>query len=206
MIPLSLPLTAHHKVFPPSTRNAMLRQSLSLRWRCTAIALNFFPLGYSSGPLNKKILCPPNNFDGRATNNMPHLKGSTDKHPGLVPRNSLRLHCEHCRFHWVHDTLVVRCPAFPTEHNQREIWLNPTWTWGKQQPYQYYKYMPVNINPRTGMPLAREDAKGMNNERRGQGLPTKTRLLEKERRGISRAITGLGIYNRRWETRFPFPT
>ncbi|KAG5471382.1 hypothetical protein LSCM1_01466 [Leishmania martiniquensis] len=186
----------------------MLRCSPCVRraLRATARVLNFFPLGHTCGPQNKQMLFPPNNLDGRATHRMKKLQGSTDKHPGLVPRNKLKLHCECCRFHWVQDTLVVRCPAQPKEHNQREIWLEPTWTWGRQQPYQYYKYMPVNINPRTGMPLAREDAKGMNNERRSQGLPTKTRILERERRGISRAITGLGIYNQRWQTRFPFAT
>ncbi|KPA78868.1 hypothetical protein ABB37_05939 [Leptomonas pyrrhocoris] len=182
--------------------STMARQALC----ATAITRNFFPLGYSSGPKNKQILSPPNNLDGRTTHHMKKLQGSTDKHPGLVHRDKLKLHCESCRFHWVQDTLVVRCPAHPAEHNQREIWLEPTWTWGKQQPYQYYKYMPVNINPRTRMHLAREDAKGMNNERRSQGLPTKTRLLETERRGISRAITQIGHYNQRWQTRFPFAT
>lgn len=186
----------------------MLRKSSAVlcMFRATFAALNFFPLGYNSGPKNKHIMAPPNNFDGRSTHYMKKLQGSTDKHPNLMPRGKMKLHCENCRFHWVHDTLVVRCPANPEQHNQREIWLEPTWTWGRQQPYQYYKYMPVNINPRTGMPLAREDAKGMNNERRSQGLSTKTRLLERERRGISRAVTGIGIFNQRWETRFPFPT
>lgn len=186
----------------------MLRRSrhLSQPFMATAVWLNFFPLGYTSGPKNRQILSPHNNLDGRSTNNMKKLTGPTDKHPGLVPRHQLKLHCEHCRFAWVHDTLVVRCPARPAEHNQREMWLQPTWTWGKQQPYQYYNYLPATVNPRTGMPLAREDAKGMNNERRGQGLPTKTRLLEREKRGISRAITGIGNYGQRWQTRFPFPT
>ncbi|EPY27276.1 hypothetical protein STCU_00228 [Strigomonas culicis] len=186
----------------------MLRfsQVRRLGLRPTTALLNFFPLGYSSGPRNKGILNPPNNFDGHTTHRTKQLEGPTDKHPNLVPRDRLKLHCEHCRFRWIHDALTIRCPANPTAHNQREIWLEPTWTWGKQQPYQYYKYMPVNIHPRTGMHIAREDAKGMNNERRSQGLTTKTRLIEQERRGISRAITGIGIYNNRWQTRFPFPT
>ncbi|CCW65617.1 unnamed protein product [Phytomonas sp. EM1] len=167
---------------------------------------NFFPLGYTSGPKNRQILLPPNNFDGRATNSMQKLKSSSPNTTTMVSRDKLKLHCEHCRFFWIHDTLVVKCPAYPNEHNQREIWLQPTWTWGKQQPYQYYKYLPLTVNPRTHMPLAREDAKSMNNERRAQGLTTRTRLLQKERRGISRQITGLGIYSQRWQTRFPFPS
>lgn len=172
----------------------------------TVPLLNYFPLGRTSGPINKSVFYPLNNFDGRKSNNMKKLEGSTDKHPNLVHRNKLKLSCEHCRFQWVHDTLTVKCPAHPDAHNQREMWLQPTWMWGKQQPYQYYKYLPLNINPRTGMFLAREDAKGMNNERRSQGLTTKTRNIEKERRGISRAVSGIGIYNTRWKTRFPFPT
>lgn len=184
----------------------MLRQCpLSRGVTRTVFLRNFFPLGYTSGPRNRQVMSPPNNFDGRTTNNMTKLTGPADKHPNLVRRDSLRLRCEHCRFRWVHDTLVVRCPANPSEHNQREMWLQPTWMWGKQQPYQFYKYLPANVNPRTLMPLAREDAKGMNNERRSQGLPTKTRLLQKERRQIARSITGIGVYSQRWKTRFPFP-
>lgn len=183
----------------------MLRCSQLGRVARTAALLNFFPLGYMAGPKNRQTLCPPNNFDGRVTNNMTKLTGPTDKHPGLVRRENMKLSCEHCRFHWVHDTLVVRCPSNPAEHNQREMWLQPTWMWGKQQPFQFYKYLPANINPRTGMHLAREDAKGMNNERRSQGLPTKTRQLHAERRQIARSVTGIGVYNQRWKTRFPYP-
>lgn len=183
----------------------MLRLSIAVRRR-TAVLLNFFPLGCTSGPQNKNVFYPVNNFDGRATNNMKKLQGPTDKHPNLVPREQLKLHCEHCRFEWIHDTLSIRCPAHPAIHNQREMWLPPTWMWGKQQPYQFYKYLPTNINPRTHAHLAREDAKGMNNERRSQGLTTRTRNIAKERRGISREISGIGVFNRRWETRFPFPT
>eukprot|EP00796_Vickermania_ingenoplastis_P008927 gene8927-6263_t len=179
----------------------MLRSSYSLQQRvCTRVLRSFFPLGCSSGPQNKHVLYPLNNFDGKASNNMKKLEGPTDKHPNLVRRDELKLQCEHCRFEWIHDTLSVRCPAHPDLHNKREMWLQPTWMWGKQQPFQYYKYLPANINPRTDMPLAREDAKGMNNERRSQGLTTKTRLLNKERRGISRAVSGVGMYNTRWET------
>lgn len=183
----------------------MIKSTLKIIYP-SRVLRNFFPLGCSSGPSNKDVFYPTNNFDGRSSNKMKKLQGSTDKHPNLVPRNMLKLHCEHCRFEWIHDTLTIRCPSFPDLHNQREMWLQPTWMWGKQQPYQYYKYLPVNINPRTKMHLAREDAKGMNNERRSQGLTTRTRLIEKERRGISRAISGIGIYNSRWQTRFPFPT
>lgn len=174
--------------------------------RATKPLFNFFPLGCTSGPTNKSILFPTNNYDGKSSNKMKKLEGPTDKHPNLVPREKLKLYCEHCRFEWIHDTLTIRCPASPETHNQREMWLHPTWMWGKQQPYQYYKYLPTNINPRTLMHLAREDAKGMNNERRSQGLTTKTRNIERERRGISRVISGIGIYNKRWKTRFPFPT
>lgn len=184
----------------------MLKASRVSRLAVTGCLLNFFPLGYTSGPKNKQIRLPPNNFDGRETNGLKKLQSSQDKHPNVVPRDMLKLHCEHCRFQWVHDTLVVRCAAEPAEHNQREMWLEPTWTWGKQQPYQYYKYLAANVNPRTLMHLAREDAKGMNNERRSQGLPTKTHLLQKERRGISRAVCGVGVYNHRWQTKFPFAT
>lgn len=174
--------------------------------RATRTLLNFFPLGCTSGPLNKNIVHPTNNFDGSSLRIMKRLQGPTDKHPNVVSRDKLKLHCEHCRFEWIYDILTVRCPAEPDTHNQREMWLHPTWMWGKQQPYQYYKYLPTNINPRTLMHLAREDAKGMNNERRSQGLTTKTRNIEKERRGISRVITGIGVFNTRWKTRFPFPT
>lgn len=172
----------------------------------TGVLLNFFPLGFACGPPNRSVMLPPNNLDGRSTNFMKKLEGPTDKHPNLVPRYKLKLKCEHCKFHWIHDTLVIRCPAHPEEHNQREMWLEPTWMWGKQQPYRYYRYLPANVNPRTHMPLAREDAKGMNNERRSQGLPTKTRLLARESRGIARHITGIGVFNQGWKTRFPFPT
>ncbi|RNF23477.1 hypothetical protein TcG_01472 [Trypanosoma cruzi] len=177
-----------------------------LRYLCpTGVLMNFFPLGMYSGPINAHVFLPNNNLDGRATNHMKKIDGLT-KDPQLVfSRNDLKLQCEYCRFQWVHDTLCVRCPAQPN-HNKREMWLQPTWMWGKQQPYQYYKYMPAVRNPRTGMPLAREDASGMNNERRGQGLTTKTLNIEKERRGISRAVSNIGKYNTRWQTRFPFPT
>ncbi|KAG8345208.1 hypothetical protein TRVL_03958 [Trypanosoma vivax] len=136
---------------------------------------------------------------------MKKVKAGT-KDPQLVAsRDDLKLRCEHCRFEWIHDALCVRCPAQPL-HGQREMWLQPTWMWGKQQPYQYYKYMPTVRNPRTGMPLAREDSKSMNNERRSQGLTTRTLNIEKERRGISRAVSKIGRFNTRWKTHFPFPT
>ncbi|CCW69834.1 unnamed protein product [Phytomonas sp. Hart1] len=177
-----------------------------LAFGASLVRRNFFPLGYSSGPKNRQILLPPNNFDGRAVNSMRKLKSSTPSQELMVSRDKLKLFCENCRFCWVHDTLTVRCPAHPTEHNQREIWIHPTWTWGRQQPFQYYKYLPLTKNPRTLMPLAREDAKSMNNERRAQGLTTRTRLLQKDKQGIARRITGLGVRNLRWQTRFPFPT
>ncbi|KEG12620.1 hypothetical protein DQ04_01571030 [Trypanosoma grayi] len=170
----------------------------------TVVVLNFFPLGMCSGPVNAHVFLPSNNFDGGTTHHMKKIQGQT-KDPQLVPsRDDLKLRCEYCRFQWIHDTLCVRCPAQPV-HNQREMWLQPTWMWGKQQPYHYYKYMPAVRNPRTGMPLAREDASGMNNERRSQGLTTRTLNIEKERRGISRAVCKIGKYNTRWQTRFPFP-
>lgn len=185
----------------------MMQRCIVVRmFAISAGRLSFFPLGSTSGPKNKSVLAVINNLDGHRTHNIKKLQGPTDKHPNLVQRDQLKLHCENCRFQWLHDTLVVRCPANPEEHNQREMWLQPTWMWGKQQPYEYHKYLPANINPRTHMFMARESAKGMNNERRSQGLTTKTRLIEKEKRGISRAVSGIGIYNTRWQTRFPFPT
>lgn len=183
----------------------MLRRSAALCIAAqTATLYSYFPLGLSSGPKNAHVLLPPNNFDGRQTNSMKHLQGLT-RDPSLVPRDQLVLHCECCKFMWVHDTLVVRCPS-QVAHNQREMWLQPTWMWGKQQPFEYHKYLPAVRNPRTGMPLAREAAKGMNNERRAQGLTTRNLNLEKERRGISRAVSNIGQYSTRWQTRFPFPT
>ncbi|AAZ11054.1 uncharacterized protein TEOVI_000421700 [Trypanosoma equiperdum] len=171
----------------------------------TAVRLNFFPLGLSAGPLNSHILLPRNNFDGRTTHGMKKIQGQSKDPQMVMSRDELKLRCEYCRFEWIHDTLCVRCPAQPS-HDQREMWLHSTWMWGKQQPYKYYKYMPAVRNPRTGMPMAREDARGMNNERRGQGLTTRTLNLEKERRGISRDVSRIGQYNTRWKTRFPFPT
>ncbi|KAH9600870.1 hypothetical protein LSM04_000290 [Trypanosoma melophagium] len=180
-----------------STRPLLL-MSLSV------VRLNFFPLGMYSGPINAHVLLPSNNLDGRSTLNMKKIEGQT-KDPQMVQsRDDLKLRCEYCRFEWIHDTLCVRCPAQPL-HNQREMWLQPTWMWGKQQPYRYHKYLPTVRNPRTGMLLAREDAEGMNNERRGQGLSTKTLNIEKERRGISRAVSKIGTFSTRWKTRFPFP-
>nr|CCC90289.1 unnamed protein product [Trypanosoma congolense IL3000] len=170
----------------------------------TVVRLNFFPLGLYSGPTNAHTLLPRNNLDGRATHTMKKIQGQTKDPQMVMSRDNLKLRCEYCRFEWLHDTLCVRCPAQPS-HDQREMWLQSTWMWGKQQPYQYYKYMPAVRNPRTGMPLAREDARSMNNERRAQGLTTCTRNIEKERRGISRAVSNIGRYNTRWKTRFPFP-
>lgn len=171
--------------------------------RPTNALLNFFPLGLTCGPVNKQVLCPMNNFDGSSNRLEKIVPGVKD--PNLRPREQLKLYCEHCRFEWQHDILRVRCVADPEAHNQREVGLHPTWMWGKQQPYRYYDYMPVNIHPRTRMFLAREDAKGMNNERRGQGLTTRTRNIEEERRGIAWRKCGIGMTQKQWKTHFPYP-
>jgi hypothetical protein len=157
----------------------------------------------SRGPKNYEILLPPNNDDGMKNNRIPKLKGTVPE--SLVPRNELKLKCSHCRFEWKHETLTVRCHAEAT-HEQREQWVHPTWMWGLQQPHNYWKYLPATRNPRTGMLLAREQAKSHCNERRAQGLTSKTMRLERERRGISRAVSKIGVFSTRWQTRFPFPT
>ena len=176
-------------------RRSFLRQSSVLR--------SFFPLGYSHGPKNFEILLPPNNDDGHKNNTIKKLTGSVP--PTLVPRYDLKLMCNHCRFQWKHDTLTVRCHSEPS-HNQREQWIHPTWMWGLQQPYQYWKYLPATRNPRTHMMLAREQAKSHCNERRGQGLTAKSMRLAKEYRGIARGVSKIGNFSTRWATHFPFPT
>ncbi len=159
----------------------------------------------SHGPKNYEILLPRNNDDGFKSNVIRRLPGPI-RPEYLVTRDNLKLKCSHCRFEWSHDTLTVRCLAEPVAHAQREMWIHPTWMWGKQQPFHYWKYLPASRNPRTGMFLAREMAKSKCNERRGQGLTTRTSRLEKEKRGISRAVSKIGGFSTRWQTRFPFPT
>lgn len=175
----------------------MLRASRAFR--------NFFPLGAARGPKNQDLFQKHNNFDDAATvKSIDAVKGN-EKRPGYVAREDLKLHCECCRFEWVYDTLTVRCAAHPKVHNQREIWLHPAWMYCRQQPYQYYRFLSLSKNPRTGMLMSRETSKGMNTERRAMGLTSPTRRIEKEKRGISRAVSKIGIYSTRWETRFPFP-
>lgn len=169
-------------------------------------ARNFFPLGLSSGPKNRDLFARRNNFDGAATVKSLEISKGNEKRPGYVSRNELKLHCECCRFEWVFDTLTVQCVAHPKVHNQREIWLQPTWMHCRQQPYQYYKFLTLSKNPRTEMLMARETSKGMNTERRAMGLTSPTRRMQKEKRGIARQISNIGIYSTRWQTRFPFPS
>ena len=184
----------------------MLRKTLGCRspFKQSRTLLSFFPLGLSHGPKNFEIQLPPNNYDGHRHNTIKKLTGSTIP-ANLVPRNDLKLMCNHCRFEWKFETLTVCCHSEPT-HNQREQWIQPTWMWGLQQPFQYWKYLPTTRNPRTHMMLAREQAKSRCNERRGQGLTTKSMRLAKEYRGISRHVSKIGNFTTRWATHFPFPT
>ena len=172
--------------------------------RASPRLLNFFPMGFSSGPKNVQDLRP--DVDPHAVNTcLAAVQGKPRQ--GFVDRRcDLELRCEHCRFLWRYDTLTVWCPAHPGLHNQREVWLQPTWMYNKQQPFQYWKYLTVSRNPRTGMIMGREDAKSMNNERRAAGLTTQTRNLTKQQQGISRAVSHIGTYSTRWKTRFPLPT
>ena len=163
---------------------------------------SYFPLGFSSGPLNKHLSGPLNNELGHPVERL--RAGRTV--PERVQRHALQLKCHHCRFAWHFDTLTVRCNAEPKLHYQREHWLHPFWMWGKDQPYEYHKYLGVTKNPRTGMFLARESAKSKNNERRSQGLTTRTMNMNSEQQGISREVCKIGQFSQRWQTRFPFPT
>ena len=176
-------------------------------FRFTSRARNFFPLGVNRGPKNQDLFSKHNNFDiGSTVKSIDPVKGQ-EKRPGYVSaRHELKLQCECCRFEWVYDTLTVRCAAHPKVHNQREVWLHPTWMYCRQQPYQYGRFLSLSKNPRTGMLMARETAKGMNTERRAMGLTSATRRLEKEKRGITRAVSKIGSFSTRWYTRFPFPT
>jgi hypothetical protein len=173
----------------------------------TAVLRNFYPLGLKSGPKNFDVLMPINNFDPKQVNNIPKHGSSnnSNKRPGFMQRHEMKLKCDCCRFQWLRDTLTIRCSAHPHVHNQQEIWLEPTWTYHKQQPKNYHRYLNMSKNPRTGMLMAREEAKGMNTERRAMGLTTYAMNMARETRRLSRAVSKLGRYGNRWQTRFPFP-
>lgn len=177
-------------------------------FRATPVVRNFFPMGLVSGPKNFDVVMPVNNFDPKQVNNIAkHTSdNNSNKRPGFMQRHEMKLHCECCRFQWLRDTLTVRCSAHPKVHNQQEIWLPPTWMYGRQQPHMYHRYLNMAKNPRTGQLMAREAAKGMNTERRAMGLTTYSMNMAKESRQISRAVSGIGTYSTRWQTRFPFPT
>lgn len=172
------------------------------------LCLNFFPLGLKSGPKNYENELPINNLDPKQEVALKKVSDGANlkKRPGYVTRDEMKLHCECCRFEWAYDTLTVRCTAHPTVHNQREIWLQPTWMWNRQQPYKYYQYLPTAKNPRTHQLWAREDAKGMNCERRAVGLTAYSMNVRKQVNGIARSVSNIGNFSSRWQTRFPFPT
>lgn len=175
----------------------------------TQVLRNFFPMGLRSGPKNAAVLAPINNFDPRQANNIPRLpsNGTGQKRLNFVTsRNDLKLKCECCQFQWLFDTLTVRCSAHPTVHNQQEVWLQPTWMYERQQPRNWFHYLNVNRNPRTGQLWSRETSKGMNCERRAMGLTSYMRRVEREKRQIPRQVSGVGTYSNRWKTRFPFPS
>lgn len=174
--------------------------------RRNTIRFNYFPLGYKSGPENCQLVLPVSNFDSKALGNLKNPPVDRTKKTNSIVKNrrDLTLKCSYCEFRWKYDTLTVHC--LQKEHHQREMWLPPSWSWHHERPYQFYKSMHQSICPRTGLFLAHEDAKGNNNERRGQGLGTLTRRLELERRGISRYVAKYGSsFNQHWRVGFPLP-
>jgi hypothetical protein len=182
--------------------------SLSSIGVATKLLRNYFPLGLKSGPKNFDVVLAVNNFDPAQVNNIPkHLSdNNSNKRPGFMQRHEMKLKCECCKFQWIRDALAIRCSAHPAVHNQQEIWLQPTWMYGRQQPHNYHRYLNMSRNPRTGHVMARETAKGMNTERRTVGLTTYAMNAEKEKRQLARTVSGLGMFGKRWQTRFPFAT
>jgi hypothetical protein len=167
--------------------------------RHTKPQFNFYPFGRKTGPLN--------NYEQRGLRNnymtrlvdIPERKTVTQ-----VSRHRLKLECPLCEFRWDFETLTVQCPGVK-EHNQREKWLSPFWLYKRDQPYKYYKYMPVTFNPRTHQFMADGFSRSNNNERRSQGLTGRVRCMQRESTGIPTYISGIGSYSTKWETHFPYP-
>lgn len=169
-------------------------------WRRMVPLLNFFPLGRKSGPEGQ--LFPFSNIAPITERPpMPRKDGAIK----FVSRNDLQLMCRHCRFEWRHDALSVRCPLDP-EHQQRETWLPPDWTWGSTQPLNYNRYYPHPQNHRTGQWWGPENAKSNNNERRAQGITRLWKTQQREQRGMARSVSKIGSFGTQWKTYFPFPT
>ena len=161
---------------------------------------NFFPMGRRGGQANTYMRYgTQNNTTSRVWNS-----AAPPAHVKQMRRDQLHPECPMCTFRWDFETLTIHCPAVD-DHNKREHWLAPDWKYRKHQPYKYYKSMPVTFNPRTHQFMADAFAEAKNNERRGQGLTTKIRMLQKQQRGVSRYVSGIGSHNQRYETHFAYP-
>lgn len=161
---------------------------------------NYYPLGRRAGPINAhERLGEQNNLVART------WKPPDQKKITHTTRDRLKLDCPLCKFKWDYETLTVHCPAVDS-HNKREHWLEPFWFYKGKQPYRYYKSMPVTFNPRTHQIMADNFAASNSNERRGEGLTTRARMLAREKQGMARYVSGIGDVYTQWETHFPYPS
>ena len=183
----------------------MLRRSCFAQMRTTAVLANFFPLGRSRGPKNDQSRTKFNSLTSPVAHHQPITKEGGEGKEKPLKRGELQIKCPQCRFEWRQSTLIVFCPRHKN-HIQRETWFHPTWMWGKQQPLNYDTRIRMEVNERTGMIMAKENAKSMNNERRAQGLTSYNTRVARDRRGIARRVAGIGGFSNRWSTHFPYPT
>ena len=126
-----------------------------------------------------------------------------------VHRRELKLSCDKCKFVWHGQTLTVWCPKEGT-HRLMEFNYSPDYIFYGRLALNYYDTMPLLKCPKTGNWIGKENAKfwrhGVGNEKRGLGMHEYWYLTTTERQGMSRDVSKVGQFRRKWKTHFPYPT
>ena len=158
---------------------------------------NFFPLGRSSGPLNKDKFVRPLATDPGTNFYM---------NPGkTVARRDVVLGCEHCRYFWSYNRLAVWCPVNPT-HKKMERSLKLDWIMDQKNPVKVYNQLRTTIDPKDGRWISGDRAPmRVHSEPRSVGITSRMMTALKDRTKLSVNVSGIKGHRFHWRAFFPFP-